>query len=522
MKRLLIAAAILFAISAQARFITEKDLFRFQWIADPQISPDGSQVAFVRITVDEKKDTYNTAIWSVATAAGAQPRRITNGPYDGMPRWSSDGKALAFLRATEKDGKAQPTQIWLLPMNGSEPRALTTLSRAIDSIAWSPAGNTIAFTAATKPDDLQDEKKKDDEHESDVRVINQAVYRSNGGGYRDPVRSTHLWVIDAADDAKPKQITSGDFSEEDVMWSPDGSRIYFTSTRVFESYYDRRANALYSIAPTGGEMAQIASYQGQIGPYAPSPDGKSIAFAGEANVPIHSYNQPDLFVVAGAGGPPRNLTTNYDYDVLSSAGGDQAPPRASRGPRPVWSADGKTVYITAAEEGRVNLKRVDTATGAVKPWTTGNHALTTFATGGGKTVAIVSTPTAIGDLFLVGDNGALTRLTNINDKLWSELTLTEPDEIWYTSFDGKKIEAWMQKPPDFDPSKKYPLILDIHGGPHAAYGYVFDHEFQWMAAKGYVVLYPNPRGSTSYGQEFGNVIQYRYPGDDYKDLMAGA
>jgi dipeptidyl aminopeptidase/acylaminoacyl peptidase len=121
----------------------------------------------------------------------------------------------------------------------------------------------------------------------------------------------------------------------------------------------------------------------------------------------------------------------------------------------------------------------------------------------------------------VGDNGALTRLTNINDKLWSELTLTEPDEIWYTSFDGKKIEAWMQKPPDFDPSKKYPMILNIHGGPHAAYGYVFDHEFQWMAAKGYVVLYPNPRGSTSYGQEFGNVIQYRYPGDDYKDLMAG-
>jgi dipeptidyl aminopeptidase/acylaminoacyl peptidase len=521
MKRLLIAAAILFAICAQARFITEKDLFRFQWVADPQVSPDGSQVAFVRITVDEKKDTYNSAIWSVVTAAGAQPRRITNGPHDGAPRWSSDGKTLAFLRATEKDGKPQPAQIWLLPMNGSEPRALTTLSRAIDSIAWSPAGNTIAFTAATKPDDLKDEKKKDDEHESDVRVINQAVYRANGAGYRDPARSTHLWVIDASDDAKPKQLTSGEFSEDDVAWSPDGSRIYFTSNRQHEAYYDPRTTALYAIAPSGGEMTKIAGYQGVIGSYSPSPDGKWIAFAGEVNVPAHSYNQPDLFVVASTEGQPRNLTTNYDYDVLSGALGDQAPPRASRGPQPVWSADGKTVYITAAEEGRVNLKRVDAATGAVKPWTTGNHALTTFATGGGKTVALVSTPTTIGDLFLVGDNGALTRLTNINDKLWSELTLTEPEEIWYTSFDGKKIETWMQKPPDFDPSKKYPLILDIHGGPHTAYGYVFDHEFQWMAAKGYVVLYPNPRGSTSYGQEFGNVIQYHYPGDDYKDLMAG-
>ena len=139
---------------------------------------------------------------------------------------------------------------------------------------------------------------------------------------------------------------------------------------------------------------------------------------------------------------------------------------------------------------------------------------------GGKTVALRSTPTLIGDLYLVGAHGALARLTDVNEKLWSELTLTEPDEMWTTSFDGKKVESWVQKPPDFDPSKKYPMILNIHGGPHAAYGYVFDHEFQWMAAKGYVVLYPNPRGSTTYGEEFANVIQFHYPGDDYKDLMA--
>ena len=139
---------------------------------------------------------------------------------------------------------------------------------------------------------------------------------------------------------------------------------------------------------------------------------------------------------------------------------------------------------------------------------------------GGTTVVHRSTPTMIGDLYLVGSDGALTRLTNVNETLWSELTLTEPDEMWTTSFDGRKIESWVQKPPDFDPSKKYPMILDIHGGPHAAYGYVFDHEFQWMAAKGYVVLYPNPRGSTTYGEDFANIIQFHYPGDDYKDLMA--
>ena len=412
----------------------------------------------------------------------------------------------------------------MLPLS-SEPRALTSLTRAIDSIAWSPSGNSIAFTASTKPEDLKEEKKKDDEHESDVRVINQAVYRANGTGYRDPTRATHIWVIDVAsadDNPKPKQITTGEFSEEDVSWSPDGSRIYFTSDRVFEAYYDPRTSALYSIAPSGGETTKVASYQGPISAYAPSPDGKWIAFGGEVNVPAHSYNQPDLFIVSATGGaPPRNLTANYDYDVLSGVGGDQAPPRGSRGPRPIWSTDGKSVYVLTAEEGKANLKRIDVASGRVQPWTTGNQAVMNFVTGRGKTVALVSTPTMIGDLFLVGDNGALTRLTNINEKLWSELTLTEPEEIWYPSFDGKKIQAWIQKPPDFDPSKKYPLILDIHGGPHAAYGWVFDHEFQWMAAKGYVVLYPNPRGSTSYGQQFGNIIQYHYPGDDYKDLMTG-
>jgi dipeptidyl aminopeptidase/acylaminoacyl peptidase len=136
-------------------------------------------------------------------------------------------------------------------------------------------------------------------------------------------------------------------------------------------------------------------------------------------------------------------------------------------------------------------------------------------------VALVATPTNIGDLYRVDADGKLARLTSINAPLFDRLDLTEPEEIWYTSFDGKKIQAWVQKPPHFDASKKYPLILDIHGGPHSAYGFTFDHELQYMAAKGYVVLYPNPRGSTSYGQEFGNVIQYHYPGDDAKDLMAG-
>jgi dipeptidyl aminopeptidase/acylaminoacyl peptidase len=237
---------------------------------------------------------------------------------------------------------------------------------------------------------------------------------------------------------------------------------------------------------------------------------------------VQSHTETDLYVVSTTpGASPKNLTNKKGGDILSSAGGDNAPPRSGRGSRPTWTADGSAIVVTSLREGMANLVRVTAATGIMTPWTSGKHSIQSYAAAGGNTVAVVSTPTQIGDLYSVAPDGTLARLTTVNEKLWSELTLSEPEELWYTSFDGKKIEAWIQKPADFDPARKYPLILDIHGGPHSAYGYTFDHEFQWMAAKGYVVLYPNPRGSTSYGEEFANIIQFKYPGDDFKDLMAG-
>jgi len=167
--------------------------------------------------------------------------------------------------------------------------------------------------------------------------------------------------------------------------------------------------------------------------------------------------------------------------------------------------------------------RLDTQTRTVTEVTRGDQAVLDFSVSpdASTIVALLSSPVMIGDLFAVAGDGSQTRIADFNRKLWSQLNLTAPEEINYSSFDGKRIQGWIQRPPDFDPQKKYPLILNIHGGPHAAYGWVFDHEFQWMAAKGYIVLYVNPRGSTSYGQEFGNIIQYHYPGDDYRDLMAG-
>jgi dipeptidyl aminopeptidase/acylaminoacyl peptidase len=220
---------------------------------------------------------------------------------------------------------------------------------------------------------------------------------------------------------------------------------------------------------------------------------------------------------------PKNLTEKYDFDIGSGVFGDNLAPRAAGGPRPLWTRDGSQILEVVGKQGKTILASIDTSNGNVAELTKGEQAVVQFGASADQSVVVVnvSTPTMIDELFLLNKDASQRQITNINGALFAELNLTQPEEVDYTSFDGKKIQAWVQKPPDFDAQKKYPLILNIHGGPHAAYGWVFDHEFQWMAAKGYVVLYPNPRGSTTYGQDFGNIIQYHYPGDDYKDLMAG-
>lgn len=518
---LLLCASV--AAGADRRPITETDLLRFEWIADPQLSPDGAQVAFTRVTVNEKKNRYETAIWAVDAAPRSAPRRLSNGPRDSAPRWSPDGKRLAFLRSVESEGKPQPAQIFLLSLTGGEPRQLTSLNRAVDSISWSPSGDSIAFAATTRPSDLEEKKKSEDQApESDVRIVTQAIYRFNGPGYLDSTRTKHLWSVAVdAEDAKPKQLTTGDFDANDLTWSPDGSRIYFTSTPTFEPYYDIDDSDLFVIPKDGGEIVRVASIDGEIGRPAVSPDGRWIAFRGTQEKPVRTYVQPDLFVVSSApGSTPRNLTAAYDYDVLAGLAGDQRAPRGGGTSMPVWSADGRSLFFTSAEEGRSNLKRLDVETGRVSPWTNEPQEVISYSIRNGRTVALISTPTIIGELFVVDDQGGRTPITNINGKLFDQLTLTAPEEIFFPSFDGKRVHMLVQKPPDFQANRKYPLILNIHGGPHAAYGHTFVHEMQWMAAKGYVVVYPNPRGSSTFGEESGNLIQYAFPGPDYKDLMA--
>src|SRR6266571_6015688 len=292
----LIFLAAIGALSAQKRNITEKDLWDFVWIGDPHVSPDGSRVAFVRATVNEKKEGYNTSIWSVPVSGSEGPHQLTKGDHDSTPRWSPDGKFLLFVRATEKDGKPDPPQLSILPMAGGDSFSFTDLPKGATNPVWSPDAKTIAFTSETNAEDLakQEKKKKkeeelkkaisatsptaspeaskspaekngstkaaseepakkaetESEHESDVRLITRAVYRFDNEGYADPKHPSHIWTVSAPHNAdekvQPKQLTSGRFEEENVIWSKDGAQIYFTTTQVDEPYYDLPRSDLYS------------------------------------------------------------------------------------------------------------------------------------------------------------------------------------------------------------------------------------------------------------------------------------
>jgi dipeptidyl aminopeptidase/acylaminoacyl peptidase len=535
LKMLVLAFALACSLPAQAadlakRPVSMQDLFQFNWIGDPQMAPQGATLAYVGVKVNEARSDYDTSLYLVSTA-GNDARRLTMGKRDSAPRWSPDGKTLAFLRAVEKDGKFQPPQLHTLSMAGGEAQQLTRLPGGVTQPAWSPDGTTIAFLSRANEADLAkvacEEKEKSVDkckglRDTDVRVISRAAWRSNGAGYLDFSRPQHLWSVAVAGGA-PQQLTRGEYSDQEFVWAPDGKQLYVAADHDHEPYYELLKRTIHAVPSSGGVTALVTRFEGMLNGMAVSPSGKQLAFVGTLQTaPLKSHTQSNLFLVdLDKGNKLTNMSGSDNGEVGSGISTDQSAPRGAGGSRPQWSFDGKSITVAVARNGRANLERFDVAGGKPVAITRGDQAVMGYTSNGKELVAELSTTTELNELYAIGKDGSQRRLTGANDKLFAGLAITAPQDIWYTSFDGRKIHTLVQTPPGFDPAKKYPLILNIHGGPHAAFGHTFHHEMQAMAAKGYVVLYPNPRGSTTYGEEFANVIQYKYPGDDYLDLMAG-
>ena len=529
MPRLVIAAAtaILLAtvhLAAQERRpIRETDLLDFVWIADPQIAPDGTAVAFVRVVADRERNTYSSSIW-VVPSGGGLPRALTTGTRDTAPRWSPDGRRLGFLRPVEMDGRPRP-QVFSLDMTGGEPVRLTSMPEGVGSFSWSPDAQRLAVGSYVRaPPSSAPEPGRP--KPSDARVVTRATFRNDGAGFLDTDRQGRVFVVDLAggNSSTPRPLGQGRFNDRDPVWSPDGTRLYFIAQTVVELDYDPPRMMLVEADPVAGTLTDLAAIEGAVSQLSPSPDGSRVAFIAALNGrPVRSYSQSDLLIVDRASRAVTNLTERYDYDIGDGLSGDQRAPRGASSARPVWTADGGSLLTISGVNGTANLVRVDAHTGAAAPLTSGDREVQGFtAAREGRLALLSASPVQLPvvQVFAPAAAAPPQTIADPNAALFGTLDLPGPEAFWVRSFDGTRVQGWILKPPGFVPSNKYPAILQIHGGPHAAYGATFTHEFSWMAARGYVVIYTNPRGSTTYGQQFGNVIQHHYPGDDYRDLMA--
>lgn len=501
---LFVALASSINVAAQDSKKLTLDLFLdWEYALNPQISPDGSQVIYTRRWTDKVNDKYENDVW-IVNADGSRHRFLLKGA---SPVFSPDGKRIAYVAPGQPTG----TQIfvkWLdAPDAGTQ---VTRLERAPSNLAWSPDGKSIAFNllvpakgnlrvnVPTKPEGAK--------WVEPPRVVDKLNYRSDGSGYRAE-GFTHVFMVDA-EGGTPRQLTSGDYNHAAPEWMPDSTTILFSATRKPDAEYVRFGSEIYALNTRTNQIKPLTDRDGTDNEPTVSPDGRQIAYVGfDRN--NDTYNVTKLYVMNADGTNKKVLTENFDRSPTAL----------------MWREDGDGIYFSTEDKGTNNLYFVSAKGGAPRQISTGNHQFLPSSVSRSGTVAgVLSDAAQTGDVVVFNTKQPQTaprKLTDVNGDLMQGRKLGAVEEIWYDSVGGMRVQGWIVKPPDFNPAKKYPLILYIHGGPHAMYGVGFNFEFQNHAAENYVVLYTNPRGSTGYGKQFGNAINNAYPGQDYDDLMRG-
>ena len=498
------------------RRLEPDSLLSWKWPGDPQVSPDGSRVAYVLLAAAEKGTKYSGDVWVVPTAGGEPRPLTTHEANDRSPRWSPDGSKLAFL--SNRSGKSQ---IWILEPEG-EPWQLTDSATDVGPFAWAPDGRRIAYVGTPpKPG----EGEPDYEKPKQVFFATERLNFRNDGtpGFRDYEPDQIFTVSLPADRSKvaPVQVTRDAFDHGDLQWTKDGARLLFVANDEADPDATPWESEILSVAADGSAApARVTGRRG--GDHTPrlSPDGARLAYFGADVDPANwlAYD-PDRLHLRALGSSESPRVVSIPGEAGDGVIGDSTPPRTPSQAL-AWSEDGSAVYFRGAWQGRAHLWRADAQTLAVENAAPGfDGDLGSFSLGGGRVVALYSHPGSPGDLYAVEPSGP-RRLTRHGEVNVAGVALADIEERWIDSFDGRRIQYWILTPPGLDRSRRHPAILYIHGGPHAMYGRTFFHEFQVLANAGYVVVYGNPRGSSGYGAEFGNVIQRRYPGDDAKDLLA--
>ena len=512
----LFALALCFVIATTAvgqqslRGITPEDYFAFEFLSDPHISPDGKLVAYVVTKIDRAQNRRNSSIWMVATDGTKPPWQFTTSPQSAnSPRWSPDGRVLAFLSSRPSEvlgtgagaGTEQTrAQVYVLSMAGGEARRITNLKNGVSSYQWSPDGNRLVIVSRIGPSDSRSENKD----RSDVRHYKNSSYKFNDTGWFDD-RRTHVWVVDVKS-GTAKQITEGDdWNDSDPQWSPDGTRIAFVSNRSGKEFDGNRNTDVWVISATGGELTRISDHDESDNSPRWSPNGHVIAFTGE----VHDRDHPKVWLAPATGGAA---------SVLAATGLDLIPGGLE------WAEDGKSIYFESGVKGEFQVFKIDLAKKTSEQISSGARAVRNadFNAKTNTRVYMVNDFKHLDDLYASDLNGAKERkLTNLNESLWKQLQLSEVERFTFKSADDWDVDAFFVKPIGWQEGRKYPMVLSVHGGPAGQYGVDWYHEFQVYAAKGYAVLLTNPRGSTGYGQKFERGIVGEWGGKDYIDVMNG-
>lgn len=502
------------------RPITVDDLFRFERLSDPQISPEGSLVTYIVTTADPKENKTHSTIWLVDTKGGA-PRRLTNSTAkDKHPRFSPDGRRIVF-----ESNRSGENQLWIIDVDGGEARQLTTLASEASNAIWSPDGKWIAFVSAVYPDlshkpfaesDAATKARKEEKEKSKVKakVFTRLFFRHWDSYVED--KRQHLFVVPAEGGA-PRDLTPGDFDAyptsttfsvgDDFTFTPDSQALVYTGVPRENEAWNTNHD-LYLVRLAGGEPVNLTeSNPAADGAPSFSPDGRHLAWRAQTK-PGYEADKWDIVIAGPDGKNPRRLTMAHDLSIESFD----------------WAADSKSVWFIAEENGGAVLFQIDAAAGALRKTLEGGTASSLSVARSGNQLAVLrSTMTAPPDVWLVPAAGGPARnLTRANRALLEELELSKPESVKVPVEDGA-MQMWVVRPPGFDEGKKWPLLYLVHGGPQGAWQDAWN--FRWnaevFAAAGYVVALPNPRGSTGFGQKFVDAISADWGGKCYRDLMAG-
>lgn len=522
---------------AEKRKLQAEDLLALKLAGDAQISPDGLRVVYVLQEIDKEKNEYKSAIW--LAREGNSPVQFTAGPKDSSPRWSPDGRQLAFL-----SNRSGASQIWLLPLEGGEARQLTRVKGGITSFVWSPDSSRLAFTIQLTGDGLRPEGKDEDEkdllkkHTREVKVITRLLYKMDGVGFYNG-KYSQVCVV-SAQGGEPVQLTRGEFHHTEPTWSHDSSEVILVANRLEDWDYAPGRMGLWAVSSAGGDLRELLQASDDLAASSPSvsPDGKLVAFLG-TEPKEQGYGITGLYVIDRESGLVRQLASDLDRGFGQEASTDMPAPS---GGRLTWSPDGQWIYGIVSDAGQQHLVKVGVMRGAVLPVTGGDKSLHAFSLTPDcrKAALAYATPSAPSDVYLAlldepspepavahcaaaltGGGVFEIQLTCHNAELLSQLDLPIPERFSFSAGPGEPaVDGWVLRPAGIEPGRKYPAILEIHGGPMAMYSCGFFFEFQQLAARGYAVVWSNPRGSQGYGHDFCRSIRADWGDKDYADVMA--